>query len=508
MKGRFKMNSLWIDSIGNKKKFSKLNSNIEADVCIVGAGIFGLTCGYYLSKLGYNVVIVDKSEIGHKATGHTTAKITSQHGLFYDYLKQSYGIQFAKDYLNANEEAIEDIKNIIDAENIKCDFNYENSFLYTTKKSEISVLKKEFKTLQDLDFNCEYVTKAGLPFEIEGSICFKNQSQFHPLKYLYGLCDSITKQNGHIYTNTCISDIKNFNDYFISYSNDFEIKSEYVIVGTHYPFINFPGFYFTKMYQSTSYLIAVDTKKTLFNGMYINISDPIFSFRTAKLNGKDLLLVGGAEHKTGHPSCYKDTYGILEEEVRKYYPNCEVLYRWNTRDCISLDKIPYVGSYSSSLPNMFVGTGFKKWGMTSSTVAANIIVDNITGKQNKYSYLFDSSRLKPIKNFDEFKNMMVQSTNSLLLDKFKRANMKFDDIQNNSGFIVEINNEKVGIYKDENGSIYAVKPICTHLGCLLSWNDIDKTWDCPCHGSRFDFKGKNLYDPAFKDLEIFDLTNS
>ena len=143
---KLKMNSLWIDFIENQKNFSQLNSNLEADVCIVGAGIFGLTCGYYLSKLGYNVVIVDKSKIGYRTTGHTTAKITSQHGLFYDYLKQSYGIQFAKDYLNVNEEAIEDIKNIVDAENIKCDFKYENSFLYTTKKSEVSALKKEFKT--------------------------------------------------------------------------------------------------------------------------------------------------------------------------------------------------------------------------------------------------------------------------------------------------------------------------------------------------------------------------
>ena len=178
------------------------------------------------------------------------------------------------------------------------------------------------------------------------------------------------------------------------------------------------------MYQSTSYLIAVDPKKTLFNGMYINPSSPTFSYRTAKCDGKQLLLIGGGDHKTGHPSCYQDTYGILEQEAKRFYPNCEVLYRWNTRDCISLDKIPYIG--------VFVGTGFKKWGMTLSNVAANIITDKICGKDNKYAYLFKPSRLKPIKNRDEMKNVLVQSTNSLVLNKFREANMNFDEIANNS----------------------------------------------------------------------------
>lgn len=223
------------------------------------------------------------------------------------------------------------------------------------------------------------------------------------------------------------------------------------------------GFYFVKMYQSTSYLIAVDTKKTLFNGMYINPSNPTFSYRTVRYNGKDLLLIGGGDHKTGHPSCYQDTYGILEQEAKKFYPNCEVLYRWNTRDCISLDKLPYIGPYSPTMPNVFVGTGFKKWGMTLSNVAANIITDEICKKDNKYAYLFKPSRLKPIKNSDEMKNILVQSTNSLVLDKFKSANMSFDEIQNNSGSIVEIENTKVGIYKSPEGKIFAVKPICTHL---------------------------------------------
>lgn len=502
------MNSLWLDSTNKTKNFKSLSHDREADVCIIGAGIFGLTCAYYLSHLGFQVVVLEKDNIGEKTTGHTTAKITSQHSLFYDYLINSYGKKFASDYLEANEKAIENIKEIIDTEKIKCDFEYQNNYVYTTKKSELEAIKKEVSAVESLGFPCEFVTKTGLPFEIEGAICFKNQAQFHPLKYLSGLCDAISSHDGKIYTDTVVTNVeKSTNDSYIISTNQASVKSKFVIVATHYPFINFPGMYFLKMYQSTSYIIAVDTKKTLFNGMYINDSNPIFSYRTVKYKGKELLLIGGGDHKTGQPSCYQDTYGILEQEAKKFYPDAEILYRWNTRDCISLDKIPYIGPYSTVMPNVFVGTGFKKWGMTLSNVAANIVTDEICDKENKFAYLFKTSRLKPIKNRDEMKNMLVQSTNSLLIEKFKSANMSFDEIQKDSGSIVEINHEKVGIYKNPEGKIFAVKPICTHLGCLLSWNDVDKTWDCPCHGSRFDYQGKNMYDPAFKNLDVYDLNN-
>lgn len=503
------MNSLWISDSEKEQLYNKKpdQNHLETDVCIIGAGIFGLTCAYYLSKSGYKVIVLEKNKIGQKTTGHTTGKITSQHGLFYDYLTKSYNKQFAKDYLFANEQAIENIKRIIDEENIQCDFEYQNNYVYTNNKDDLKKFKDEYNAIKDLGFNCEFVTKTNLPFKIQSGICFKNQAQFHPIKYLYGLCKCINQNNGNIYTDTTVFDVKKDTDDYITYTENLKVKSKYVIVATHYPFINFPGFYFTKMYQVTSYIIAVDTKTTLFDGMYISASNPSFSFRTAKYHDKRILLVGGGEHKTGKPTSYEGSYGLLEKEVRKYYPDCEILFKWNTKDSISLDKIPYIGQYSSMMPRVYVGTGFKKWGMTTSNVAANIVVDMICGKENKYSYLFDSTRLKPLKNIDEFKNMLVESTNSLLLNKLRSAEMKFDEIANNSGSIIEVNNEKVGIYKNPEGKIYAVKPICTHLGCLLSWNDVDKTWDCPCHGSRFNFDGKNIYDPAFKNLDVYDIEN-
>ena len=500
------MDSLWSKSFNDVRNFPRLSQDICCDVCIVGAGIFGVTCAYYLNLLGFDVVVIDKDDIAGKTTGNTTGKITSQHGLFYSYLINNFGHHFARLYLEANESAITNIKSIIDKENISCDFSFENNFVYTTDFDRLKSIRDEVEAVRSLNFPCEFASSVGLPFNIAGSVCFKNQAQFHPLKYVWGLCNSICDST-RFFTHTTVSDIRQDNGSYVVCCDDvgYKVRSKFVILACHYPFINVPGFYFTKMYQSSSYLIAVDTKKSLFDGMFISADSPSFSFRTAKFGKKNLLLIGGAEHKTGSYCNYDSTYGVLENLAKKYYPDCDVLFRWNTRDCVSLDKIPYIGLFANNLPNFYVGTGFKKWGMSLSNVAANIVVDMITGKDNVYSSIFNSSRLNPIKNRDEFKNMVVQSSRSLLIDKIKRSYLHFEDIPLNSGGIVEVNGDKVGFFRDVDDNIFAVSPFCTHLGCLLSWNDVDKTWDCPCHGSRFDYTGKNLYDPAFKDLGVFDV---
>ena len=294
------MNSLWIDSIENKNKFKKLEKDISTDVCIIGAGIFGLTCGYYLVKQGYNVTILEKEhEIASKTTGHTTAKITSQHNLIYKYLIDSLGKVQAKKYLYANQEAIENIARIVKDENIDCDFERTDSYVYTRDKDELEKIKLENEAVNSLEFDSEFVTETPLPFEVLGAIKFSNQAQFNPLKYAYGLADKITKDSGKIYTNTLVQNIEKEGDYFITYTENNKVKSKYVILASHYPFIDRLGYYFLKMYQSISYVIAVDTHGKTFNGMYINSEIPTFSYRFVNYKDKKLLLVGGADHKTG-----------------------------------------------------------------------------------------------------------------------------------------------------------------------------------------------------------------
>ena len=494
------MNSLWIETTKDELNLKPLEKDEETEVCIIGAGLFGLTTAYYLTLLGKKVTVLEKGEIGQKVSGNTTGKITSQHGLFYDHLIKDYGEKYACKYLEANEEAIRNIKDIIEKEKIECDFSERKAYVYTTIQDEVLDIEKEVESANKIGKDAKLVTETDLPFKVKAAIEFDGQAQFHPRKYMLGLAKSILKEN-KIYNFTRVKDVKKEGDIFTVYTDRGNINSKYVVLATHYPIINAPGFHFLKMYQSTSYILAIETKSKLPQGMYINDKPPIYSFRTARYNDKDILLIGGSDHKTGEPIPDNSKYEDLEKKAKELYPDCKVLFRWNTRDCISLDKIPYIGEFSNLMTNMYIGTGFKKWGMTFSNIAAKIVTDKIMGKENKYEGIFTATRLKPVKNRWEMKNMVKESVESIAINKFKIESHSIDSIENDNGGIIKIDDDNIGIYKDKDGNIYAVNPVCTHLGCLLSWNNIDKTWDCPCHGSRFDYMGRNLYEPAIKDLD-------
>lgn len=324
---------------------------------------------------------------------------------------------------------------------------------------------------------------------------------------MYGLANAIERYKGLIFTDSLVKDVKKEGDIYVSYTDKYNIKSKHVVIASHYPFINFPGIYFLKMYQVTSYVLGIETDKALFDGMYINASEPTVSFRSAKYNNKKLLLVAGGNHKTGYSPDSEEFYGykFIEKEAKRYYPNSNILYRWNTRDCVTLDKIPYIGEFSNLMKNMYIATGFNKWGMTLSNVSANIIADDIMEIENKYAPIYNSTRLEPIKNRDELSNMAKQVFKSFVSNRIRIPQENLSAIKNDNGGIIKIDGNSVGIYKTKEGEIFAVNPTCTHLGCLLTWNNLDKTWDCPCHGSRFDFMGKNIYDPAFKDLNRYEL---
>lgn len=496
------MNSVWIENVSEIESNGELQEDTNTDVCIIGGGICGITTAYYLTQKGYNVIVIEKNQVGHGVTGHTTAKITSQHGLIYHYLSDKYGIKFAQKYFEANEDAIKNIKEIIEENGINCDFEKKDNYIYTCNKSDVQKIKEEAESLKYISTNSEETTKTNLPFEILDAVKLKNQAQFNPLKYIKSLVNIIMKNKNRIYINTLCTDIKRESNEYIVYANKNKIYAKYVVLASQYPFLKIPGFYFTKMYQSSSYVIGVETKKELPNGMYLNIEEPTYSFRTAEDKGKNILLIGGADHITGDKVTYKNTYEILEKKAKELYPDCSILYKWSTRDAISLDKIPYIGEYSSLLPDMYVATGFNKWGMTSSNIAANIIVDKIEGKGSIYDEIFKSTRLKPITNKGEMKNIVVKSGKGLIKNRIKEEKLEVKDIANDDGGIIEIDEEKIGVYKDDKGEIYCIKPVCPHLGCILEWNSADKTWDCPCHGSRFSKYGKNIYGPAIEDLEV------
>ena len=255
------------------------------------------------------------------------------------------------------------------------------------------------------------------------------------------------------------------------------------------------------MYQSTSYAVAMQTKQKLFEGMYINTEEPTISLRMAKYGDEYLLIVAGFDHKTGAQIDLSNSYRYLEEVAKNLCPEGKIKYRWNTEDCITLDKIPYIGNFSKLWDNAYVATGFNKWGITSSNIAAKIITDKILGQKNEYEEIFKSTRLEPVKNIKEMTNMVKESVNSLLVKKLEVPQEEISQIQNGQAKIVEVDGQKIGVYKNDNGEIFKVNPVCKHLGCELSWNNLEKTWDCPCHGSRYDYKGNLIYGPSVKNLD-------
>ena len=496
------MNSYWVDT-SKRPSFPKLEKDIETDVCIIGAGITGIMTAYMLLNKGLKITIIEKKEICGGVTQNTTAKVTSQHGLIYNYLEVTFGTEYARLYLQSNQEAIDKIEEIIKKENIECDFQRTDNYIYTCKEEYLQRIEDEVSTVQNLGLEAELIEKVNLPFEIKSGIKFPNQAKFHPLKYLYKIVEVLRNNGVEIYTNSIVQDTKKSGTGYEIKTESNSIKAKYVVMATHYPIKSFPGLHFLKMYQDRSYAIAIEPQTKIDVGMYVSAESPVASFRP--INDK-VLIIGGQDHKTGDNSTNLDVcYKSLETYAKEIYPSMKVKYKWATQDCVSLDKVPYIGDFSTLMPNLFIATGYKKWGMTTSHVAAEIIRDKILGIKNKYEEVYRATRFQPLKNYKEFGNMLKQSVYSLAINKIKMPKYKYEDLEKDSGGVVEYEGEKMGIYKDKEGNIHAIVPYCKHLGCELSWNNLEKTWDCPCHGSRYDYTGKLINEPATEDLDTIDL---
>lgn len=432
------MKSVWSDH-SNMPQFPQLRKNINTEVLIVGGGMCGILCAYFLEQKGIDYVLVEGERIGQGITKNTTAKITSQHGLIYDKLIKNAGIEKAKMYLQSNEEALAKYREL--CQNIKCDFEQKDAYTYSL--SDRKQLEDEVKAVNVLGLKAELVDKLPLPFETKGAIKVGNQAQFNPLLFLSEIAKGLK-----IYENTFIRDIKDHT----AIADDVKITANKIIVATHFPLINKHGSYFLKMYQHRSYVIALENAPEV-NGMYVDEAQKGMSFR----NYEDLLLIGGGDHRTGKSG---GNWQELREFAKKNYPKATEKYAWATQDCMSLDGVPYIGHYSKQTPHMYVATGFNKWGMTSSMVAAMILSDMVKGKDNEWRQVYSPHR--SMLKSQLFMNG-VEAVSNLLTPTMKR---------------------------------------CPHMGCALKWNKIERTWDCPCHGSRFDNKGQLIDNPAKHNAKV------
>lgn len=481
--------------------FEKLTENLTVDVAIVGGGITGITAGYLLRKEGLKVAILEAGTILNGTTGHTTAKITAQHGLIYDELIQHFGEEKARLYYQSADNALNFVKKTIQEKSIDCDFSEEDAFIYSITDEYASKIQKEADAYQTLGIDGSLLTSIPFDIPVKNALMMKGQAQFHPLKYLKQLVLDFIEAGGLIFEQTTATDIEDGDDPKIITREGHRVSCKYVISASHFPFFDGMGLYFTRMYAERSYIIGVKTKRPFPGGMYISADDPTRSLRYTPVNGEPLVLIGGENHKTGQGPDTMLHYLALEAFAEKTLGIEEYVYRWSAQDLITLDKVPYIGPVTADKPNILVATGYRKWGMTNGTTAAMLLTDIILKKENPYRDLFSPSRFKKadpdIKKFISFN---ANVAGHLLKGKLEFVPKDPSDLQNDEGSVVMVNGKRAGAYKDPEGKLHIVDTTCTHLGCECEWNHGERTWDCPCHGSRYSYDGEVLNGPTEKPL--------
>lgn len=431
------MQSIWSANT-ELPRFPALSEDKKTDVLIIGGGIAGLLCAYQLKTHGVSCILLEADRICRGVTQNTTAKLTVQHGFLYDKLLKRFGKEKAQMYLRANERALQNYRTL--AEKFPCDFENQENVVYTVDDS--AAAERELRALEALGVPAAFEKELPVPLRIAGAVRIQNQAQFHPLKFLSQIAKELP-----IYEQTKVFEIRGN----CAYTAHGTVTAEQFILATHFPILNKYGAYFLKLYQERSYVLALENGPQI-GGMYVDEAQKGMSFR----NAGDFLLVGGGDHRTGAQG---ENFTALRQFAKIHYPACAERYAWATQDCMSLDGVPYIGRYAKALSNVYVATGFSKWGMTSAMAASEILCDAVLGKENDCAPVFSPSR----------------SIFSVQL------------LKNGGTFLTSL--------------LTPTKKRCPHMGCALKWNAAEHTWDCPCHGSRFQEDGKLIENPATDDLK-------
>lgn len=446
------MESLWNKTV-EFPSFPVLSGDICADAAVIGGGMAGILTAWMLSQRGMKVIVLEADTLGSGQTGNTTAKITSQHGVIYQKLIAAHGKEAAAQYGNLNERAVVMYGEAARSQKISCGYERLPAYLYTMKEPE--TLKKEAEAAASLGIHAVYTEETSLPFSVKGALRFENQAQFHPLQFLKGLAERLT-----IYEHTRVLKVQGKKVYTESGC----AAAEKIVFASHYPFINHPGYYFMRMHQERSYVLALERAGKL-DGMYLGIDgDMPYSFR----NAEGRLLFGGEGHRTGE-NLTGGRYEKLRKKAKEFYPDAAEAGCWSAQDCMTLDGIPYIGRYSSSQPDWYVATGFGKWGMTSSMVSALLLSEAIADGKEEFG-IFSPQRFTLSASAVNFCKESIHAVKGL----------------------------SRGIFAGLRGDMPAR---CPHMGCRLEWDSDDKSWACPCHGSCFDRDGKLLDGPAQTDLK-------
>lgn len=495
--------SYWLAS-ASYPDFAPLEEEIKTDVCIVGGGIAGMTTAYRLCEAGCPAVLLDAGRIGYGVTGYTTAKVTSQHQLIYDKLIKTLGHERAQAYADANQTAINWVEETAEREGIDCDFTRLPAYVYAEADEDLKDLEKERHAYEKLGLPGEITTDTGLPFPVPGALRMDRQAQFHPMKYLYGLADAARGKGLVIHEGTQVLFLERGDELWKIHTSTGNMWAKQVVLASHFPFIDRPGLFYLRLHAEKSYAVALRDAGADLSGIYINAKKPGRSLRMYTDAKGPLILLVGAGHRTGQEKSALHHYDILREWAAEIYPGGHIEYHWSAQDIFTLDGLPCVGPLARQTPDIYTATGFHKWGMSNGTAAGIILSDMILSGGHPWSEAFSPQRFTPAAGAGGLLKQGAVVTVSFAGDRMVLPENDPPFPEPGDAAIVRTAGRMIGIYHDEDGILHGVNPKCTHLHCIVQWNNAELTWDCPCHGSRFDMDGKVVEGPALLPLERYD----
>jgi glycine/D-amino acid oxidase-like deaminating enzyme/nitrite reductase/ring-hydroxylating ferredoxin subunit len=492
-------NSLWI-ATATAQPFPVLTQDVHVDVAIVGGGIVGVMAATFLKEAGKRVAVLEARRVVEGVTGHTTAKVTSLHTLIYDELIRKHGGDKARLYAESHQAAIEMIKHLCEARDLSCDLSDRTAFTYTVADDYVTRVEREVEAARSLGLPARYHDEIPLPFPVKAAVGFTGQAEFHPRKFLLPLAAALLGDGSHVFEGTRVIDVEEGRPCRVLTAAGGAVTADDVIIATNLPILS-KGLFFARAEPSRGYALAMDVAQDRVpDGMFINAGAPTHSVRQAPHDGRNLLILAGEGHHVGEANNHREHWRRLEEWGRKDLGATDVVYRWSTQDYYSLDKVPLIGRMDPSSAHLYTATGFNAWGMTSGAVAGRLLADLITEIPNPWVELYDPNRID-VKSLPSFVKKGAHDAKRLIGDRFKGGlRDQTAGIAPGAGEIVEVGGEKVAVHRDDHGTLRAVSATCTHLGCIVAWNDAERSWDCPCHGSRFAADGAVLQGPAVQPL--------
>lgn len=476
-----------------------------ADVAVVGAGITGLTTALLLQRGGARVVLLEAGRVCSGVTAYTTGKVSTLHGLSYGPIRKRFGLDGARAYAEANRAGFTQIAALVDELAIDCHWERRPNHTYTTDESTLAKIEREVEVAQAVGFEASFETETELPIDVLGAVRFEGQAQFHARKYGLALAEAFVAAGGQVFDESRVVDVETSDGRCVVEGGG-TVEADQVVLATHLPFLDRGGL-FARTHPERSYLMAFETDGSALEGMYLGKGSSGWTLRSAE--GGRYLLVGGQGHKVGHEPDTQARYAAIERWAQEHFDVGPAAYSWSAHDYVPVDRLPYVGKLPFGGGRVWTATGYQKWGMTNGSAAAVAIRDGIEGRPNAWAEAFDPARLDVAASAKSFVVENADVAARFVGDRIDHlTGVAPESLAPGEGGVAEVDGERVGAFRDDDGALHAVSLVCTHLGCHVTWNPAERSWDCPCHGSRFDIDGGILHGPATRPLPQKTLTDT